>query len=175
MRARILKYSIVILLLGLIAGALIAPALSTRSWSTYEIVETLDQAIPVNSWDKDGLQIEDGRRVSFPGFIQLPSTSEAVTQAIKSGVEIDVQGNIYGLVRIHHWCGNDRCRNHVARVNLAHMLMFLQQGVLSRPLPQSLTADIMPVGSNSFSEWGWNVSDYFSFQSWSRMAIDLGI
>jgi hypothetical protein len=173
MRARILKYFVVALFV-LVAVSLITPALKSRSWSTYEIVETLDQPIRVDSWDKDGLQLSDGRHVSLPGLLQLPNTSEAITQAIQRGVEIDGQSNIYGLVRIHHWCGNDSCRNHIARVNLAHMLMFLQQGVLARPLPQSLTADIPAAGSNSFSEWGWNVSDYFSFQTWSRMAIEQG-
>ena len=35
--------------------------------------------------------------------------------ATASGVELAPDGRVYGLVRIHHWCGNDPVQTHIAR------------------------------------------------------------
>src|SRR5262245_13928214 len=102
--------------------------LQHRHWSPIRKVEVLHSPTLVTGWSEDGLRLADGRILQLPGFRKLPRESAALTEATKRGVEIASDGRVYGLVRIWHWCGNDPVREHIARVDLADMLMFLRQG-----------------------------------------------
>ena len=97
----------------------------------------------------------------------LPSESEALTEATKRGVEVGPDGRIWGLVRIHHWCGNDPVGEHIARIDLSEMMTFLRVGEPVAPVPESESLVIEPGGS--FTEWGWRVGEFYQFQSWQSV------
>ena len=97
----------------------------------------------------------------------LPVVSPAITELTKQGVEIASNGHLFGLVRVHHWCGNDPVREDVARVDLTDALQYLRVGQSDVPGPP---ADVpMGAGRGRFTESGWNVSDYMQFLGWQRL------
>jgi len=104
--------------------------------------------------------------VQLPGFHKLPKTSIALREATKRGIEIDSNGRVFGLCRVHHWCGNDPVREHIARVDLAHMLIFLREG--ERTVPLSDNEFLYPVKQASLSDLGWVAGQFALFSSWSK-------
>jgi hypothetical protein len=86
---------------------------------------------------------------------------------IKRGVEIAPDGRVYGLVRVHHWCGNDPVREHIARVDLADAMMFLHIGQIDAPVPEADST--AREGGGRFTERGWNISEYVQFLGWQSM------
>ncbi|HUG93074.1 MAG TPA: hypothetical protein VML55_19695 [Planctomycetaceae bacterium] len=128
-----------------------------------DIVEELENPVAVLSWSERGLHVADGRVVSLPGFESLPTESEALAEATREGVSVDTSGNVFGLVRVHHWCGNDPVRKHVARVNLASLLQFLSESYGDSP-----SGSIPPTEESRFSRAGWNVSEYYQFERWAQ-------
>ncbi len=159
-------------ILGLTVG-LILPALNTAPFTPHiDQVETLEDPIAVSGWSNDRLTLDDGRRIGLPGITGLPSESEALTGAIAKGVEITPDGRVIGLLKIHHWCGNDPVRTHIARVDLAHLLMFV--GEVEFETDEQILKDTRD-GEFSFSEYGWDVGDYYQFLRWSEVASESGI
>jgi hypothetical protein len=130
-------------------------------------IERLNNSVPVKSWTPEGLALSDGRTVLLPGIHALPGVSPALTEMTKRGVEIAPNGNVYGLVRIHHWCGNDPVREDIVRVDLAEAMTFLHVGRTDAPVPQS-DSTAREAGGR-FTEWGWNISEYFQFLYWRSM------
>jgi hypothetical protein len=92
------------------------------------IIEELRSPVAVASWSDTGLQLADGRFVSLPGIRLTPELSPALAEATKRGVELGADGRVYSLVRVHHWCGNDPVREHLARIDLVRMLTYLSPG-----------------------------------------------
>ena len=130
-------------------------------------IDTLNNAQIVIGWSADGLLLSDGSDVQLPGCTKLPEESEALREAIREGIERTGDGRIIGLMRIHHWCGSDPVRNHVARVDLAHLLIFLGEGEFTRPTQNGgLEGSRDECG---FSRAGWNVSDFFEYEQWLWM------
>ena len=129
-------------------------------------VESLQHPVRVLSWNQGGLLLRDGRTLRLPGVHSLPSTSAALTELTKRGVEIAPDGHIYCLVDVHHWCGNDPVRKDLRKVDLSAALQFLHVGETDTPLRLAEQTARAPGGS--FSEWGWNVSEAWRFLSWQR-------
>lgn len=123
--------------------------------------DQLQEAVAIDGWSEDGLALADGRTIMLPELTSLPKKSVALEAATKRGVDIGQDGRVYGLVKIHHWCGNDPVRNHIAKVDLAHMLMFLREGEPKSALAETMFGNREAGG---FSEWGWNISDYLLLQ-----------
>jgi len=140
----------------------------TRHWSPIHKVDVLQSPVSVASWSQNGLHLTDGRTLQLPGFRGLPEKSDALTETTKRGVEIGGDGRVYGLISVHHWCGNDPVREHIARVDIADMLMFLGEGDWTKPPSPEALKMSRAKSSRGFSEWGWNVSDFMWFQGWSR-------
>src|SRR5580765_8080734 len=97
----------------------------TGSFTSIQKIDTLKSPIQVVGWSAQGLRLADSRLIQLPGFCELPVISDALTEATGRGVEVSPDGRVFGLVRIHHWCGNDPVRVHVVRVDLADLLTFL--------------------------------------------------
>ena len=136
--------------------------LLTARFFPIDKIERLSSPVSVRGWDEACLLLADGRRVQLPEFARLPVKSPALSEATKRGVEIAVDGRIYGLVRVHHWCGNDPVREHVARVDLSHMLTFIREGERTTPPSDS---DVMAHETGGqFSEWGWEVGEFGRYQ-----------
>jgi hypothetical protein len=135
----------------------------TGRFSPIHKIESLQNPIAVTSWSRDGLHLADGRTVQLPGFRSLPTNSPTLTEATKRGVEIRTDGRIWGLVKIHHWCGDDPVREHIAKVDLSDMMIYLRVGEPVTPMPaESLASE--PGGR--FTEYGWNASEFLQFQAW---------
>jgi hypothetical protein len=141
--------------------------LLTKRFVPIKKIEILHNAAVVTGWSSNGLNLADGRIVQVPGIHSLPGESEALSEAIKRGVEISADGRVLGLVRIHHWCGNDPVRVHIARVDLSDMMSFLRVGEPVAPVPESESLVTEPGGS--FTEWGWRVGEFYQFQSWQSV------
>lgn len=105
--------------------------------------------------------------VQLPGIHGLPSLSPALSEMTKRGVEVGADGRVYGLVRVHHWCGNDPVREHIARVDISNALTFLHVGQAVAPVPES-DLTVREAGGR-FTKWGWNISEYMQFQMWQSM------
>lgn len=138
----------------------------TGRFFAVEKIETLQNPIVVIKWDADGLSLADGRKVPISGVRSLPSQSPGLAEATKRGVEVGSDGRVWGLVKVHHWCGNDPVRHHIARVDLAAMMIFLRVGEPSVPVRETEFLATEPGGR--FSEWGWNIGEFSHFQSWQR-------
>ena len=82
-------------------------------------------------------------------------------ELIARGVEIAPDGTVFGLAKIHHWCGNDPVRLHIARVDVAKVLSYL--GEVTR---MDGTRWEKPIWSGGFDEHGWNVSDYYAYKEY---------
>lgn len=135
------------------------------------MIEHLNQPTHVNDWSDLGLILEDGKTLQLPGYTKLPNQSAALSQAISRGVEVTPNGRVIGLVRIHHWCGNDPVRYHIVKVDLSRMLMFLNEGEYETP-ETSLDPELFEIyrpESSHFSDAGWNQSQYYRFQNWSSI------
>lgn len=134
------------------------------------VVEELRSPTPVAGWSEAGLRLDDGRTVSLPGVRITPELSTALAEATKRGVELGADGRVYCLVRVHHWCGNDPVREHIARVDLARLLAYLG------PAAAQLTpeVDLMVEPGGRFTAWGWNVSEFHEFQGWCRILESRG-
>jgi hypothetical protein len=91
-----------------------------------DIIETLESPVAVITWGTTGLVLADGSTVPLPGIDALPAESDVLTQTTARGVEITPDGRVIGLVRIHHWCGNDPVREHLIRVDIADLLAYRQ-------------------------------------------------
>lgn len=131
---------------------------------TKQIIETLDHPVSVKGWNSQGLMLADGRVLPIPGVKELPQGSIALSQFIERGVELGANGQITVLAKIHHWCGNDTVKKHLARVNLSDALLFLRIGTPLTPVPEQNYLAAEPGGR--FSEYGWNMSEFHGFQGW---------
>jgi len=158
----------IVLLLAITAARLHFNLLaSTGRSSAGEMIETLQNPVAVTSWTTNGLNLADGRSVRIPGLLSLPAESVALAEATKRGVQIDADGRVWGLVRIHHWCGNDPVREHIAKVDLSEMMIFLHEGEPDATISEKgyLVGDYV----STFSEWGWERAEFSHFQARQRM------
>jgi hypothetical protein len=131
------------------------------------IIESLNSPMAVRGWSEAGLHLADGRTRQLPGFLKLPASSSALAEATKRGIEVAADGRIYGLVRVHHWCGNDPVREHIARVDLALCLEYLGEGQTSVPPVPGFNVASQPSGR--FSPYGWEYGEYLNFRSWCSL------
>lgn len=124
-------------------------------------IESLCDPIAVKGWTDEGLLLADGRTVSLPGIRRLPKTSVALSRAVKDGVEIQADGQVVGLLKVWHWCGNDPMKNDVRRIPIGPLLCYLREGEPTKPVHDD---DMEPMSSNGgFSDHGWSVSEYVGF------------
>jgi hypothetical protein len=137
--------------------------------SPIRILDTLQSPVAVTGWSDDGLSLVGGRTVQLPGFRRLPAESAALTDITRRGVEVSTNGRVYGLVKVHHWCGNDPVEEHIARVDVADVLMFLREGEWANPPPEEALLHAARTQGGRFSQWGWNVGEFGSFRNWRRL------
>lgn len=134
----------------------------------HDIVEALDDPVEVLAWAPKGLVLADGREVMPRGMVRLPAESEVLAAAVAAGVEVHADGSVHGLLRIWHWCGNDSVREHIARVDVGYLLAFLGEGERCPDLPEPW----MAAKELRFSEYGWDVGDFYRFRLWQKREIE---
>jgi len=145
--------------------------LLTGHFLPIDIIESLNNPVQVEAWTAAGLGSVDGRTIPLPGVTRLPETSDALAEAKKRGIEVAENGRVYGLVRVHHWCGNDPVREHLARIDIADLLRFLGEGEYAVPSEAEKYRDPSRLGS--FSRWGWDVGEYYLYRQWLGVAAEL--
>jgi len=170
------------ILIGILAaGGALALALSTLFFSVGKVqeparlrafynppidnVESLQNPLQVSEWNSGGLVLSTGRIVTVPGIKNLPLTSAALIEATSHGIEIGPEGRVIGLVRVWHWCGNDPIRKHLARVDVARLLMYLGEGSFAEP---SIQPPSWHTTKKRFTDQGWDVGDFSVFVQWNR-------
>jgi hypothetical protein len=129
-------------------------------------IDKLKSPVAVAGWDSDGLILSDGRNVPLRNIGNLPQRSAALSEVTRSGVEITADGCVYGLVRIHHWCGNDPVRTHIVRVDISDWLTFLKVGDAITPKFEDIETVRVPGGA--LSAYGWEIGEYLLF----RLAVN---
>lgn len=157
----------------MVAVAVVSLPLAVRACQSRRI-EELRSPVAVTGWSRAGLLLADGRTVGLPGIRALPNASAGLSQAVRRGVELGPDGRVVALVRVHHWCGNDPVRVHVARVDLAYLLLFVGEAEAAGPLAPELRGRMAEKPGGRFSAWGWEVGEYLQFRGWCRHADDLG-
>lgn len=100
-------------------------------------IEPLMHPVKVTAIDVDGLVTAEGRKLAIRHIATIPTELPALRDAVRKGVEIDPDGYLIGRLKIHHWCGNDPVRYHLARVNLTSLLM-LSGAPTSLPVPEGM-------------------------------------
>jgi hypothetical protein len=153
-----------LVIVALLAWQHLSFYLLTRSWVPIKVSETLEHPVKVSGWNTDGLHLADGRMVQLPGIQSLPPSSPALDEVIKRGVELRPDGRVIGLVRVHHWCGNDPVIEEIARVDISEMMRFLRVGE-----PQTAVAKgeiLIPesLAGGTFSKWGWRIDEYLQLR-----------
>lgn len=142
----------------------------TRHWWPISLVEKLNDPVQIHGWNETGLLGANGKVLELPGMKKLPEKSGALSEVMKNGsVEISRGGRVYGLIRIHHWCGNDPVRSDLQRVDIAAALAFLHEGELTRPLSSAQKKDAVESPGGRFSEHGWNNSEFYQFKGWVQL------
>lgn len=121
-------------------------------------VDKLDHPVSVTGWDGDGLVLSDGRHVLPKGMEKLPKDSATLQIATSRGVEVAMDGRIFGLLELWHWCGNDPVKYDLQKIDLAQLLAYHQEG--QSYLKPFSHADHSFVESGGGDEHGWSVSRY---------------
>jgi hypothetical protein len=161
----------------LIMTVLVVPAayclifrMTTGHWFPVRQIETLVNPIEVKGWTAAGLDLSDGRSVALLGVEALPIQSSVLSEVVRQGVEITPDGQVYGLVKVHHWCGNDPVREHLARVNLSDLLVFLGEVTPVKPLGETQKR-LLAGNTSRFTEHGWDIGQYSTFHGWRSAAL----
>ncbi len=134
-------------------------------------IDSLNSAVFIRGWDERGLILANGKQIQLPEFSKLPIKSAALSEGAKRGVEIATDGRVYGLVRITRGCGNDPVREHIARVDLSHLLTFVREGERASPPIDSESLAFKPGGK--FSEWGWDQGEFGSFRFYCQRLAEI--
>jgi hypothetical protein len=141
---------------------------ATGSWFPIRKVDKLCSPVAITGWVEEGLRLADGRIVQLPGFRKLPLKSGALAEVASRGVEIGSDGKAYGLIKVHHGCNRDPVREHIARVDIADLLMYLGEGELTTPLSGN-ALEYAASEPGAFSRWGFSLVDFSRFQSWQTL------
>ncbi len=88
------------------------------------IKDNLNSPQGVTSIEDDAIRFASGNRIPLPGAKLLRDTPSFSHALSKHGVELTSSGELFGLIKVNHWCGNDPVRYHVSRVNLASLIAY---------------------------------------------------
>jgi hypothetical protein len=134
----------------------------------HNIIERLERPVSVLAIEGSRLRLGDGRWVALPEIADLTDrSSPLLAAALARGVEVGPGERLTVLLNIHHWCGNDPVRKHVARIDLSRLLLFTGLGVPAKELSKN-TKECLPATSD-FGPWGWRVGDFYQFQTWNEL------
>lgn len=133
---------------GLIALSMVPIGCGAMNYMTFgslwrhSQVDILQPKRIVRSWNEQGLLLDDGRRVLPAGMTALPARSDALTAITKRGVQVDADGQVFGLLSLFHTCGNDPVGYDLRKINVAHFLLFYGEGTGT---VRFLRSDMIPV------------------------------
>lgn len=148
---------------GAVKVLAILSALALLGCGRRSVIETLENATAVERIEDHGLVLRDGRRIEWGFDVPNAARLRAVHAAVEQGIEVTPEGCPIGLIRIHHWCGNDNIRRHWARVDVRKLLEFLPH--VWPPAPHN--PGDRSWSNPHFGRHGWNWSKWRQFEKWS--------
>ncbi len=126
------------------------------------VIEKLNNPLYVVGISKDGLQTNDGKIVRIKYVSELPLNSKIIEHAVENGIEIDKDENVFGLLQVHHRCGNDPVRYHLAKINLTGLVLYTG-GKADTNISQKFLDDFLPKSnSRDFNENGLSQIDFIT-------------
>ncbi len=152
---------IVIAAITLVVGVCAFDFLLTGTLFPRRIVEKLNHTRKVTDITAAGFVTEDGDLIKVKYVSEIPTNLAVIRVAVANGIEVDAQGQTFGLLKIWHWCGNDPVRYHIARVNLSNLILAsggkpdpgISQTVLNMAIPKNREM--------RYGEHGLNISDFY--------------
>lgn len=137
--------------------------LAAAGFGRQRVQPALEQPAQVERIEDGGLVLRDGRRIEWGFEVPHAAQVRALQAAVAHGVELTPDGRAIGLVRIHHWCGNDSIRLHWERVDVRALLEFLPQARFAAPR----FAGDLAWSNPQFGKHGWRVDAWREFEHWS--------
>lgn len=132
-------------------------------------VENLKDAAAVNHVISNRLVLVDGREVVIPHVTSLPSNSPVFIAAIERGVETTEDGQVFVLLKLHHWCGNDPVRYDLRRLNLSELVVALDpdciEGVELTEDDKASLARLKRFDLNKYGKWGWRIGNIYNLET----------
>jgi len=89
-------------------------------------IERLVQPVAVVEVKSDKLALEDGREIKLPLMLSLPQDNTLFLAALRDGVEVRDDGEVFGLLWVNRSCGNDPCVWRKYRINLSELAAALE-------------------------------------------------
>jgi len=99
--------------------------------------ERLDHPVVVKDVTAKTLILADDRSVALPFIRRLPVNDPVFLKALKHGVEVGQDGEVFGLIRDYRTCGNDPFVWRERRINLSDLVGFMD--------PDCIDDSIVPV------------------------------
>lgn len=116
-------------------------------------IEKLASPVSVQSIKPEGLVLSNGRMQKLPVVKRLPADDLLMLEAIKNGVEITDNGDVFGLLWVRPICGNDPCHWIRRRVNLALLAaILLPNNFDETKIPADVLAQLQEEDQVHFSE-----------------------
>jgi hypothetical protein len=116
-----LRSLIVYPLLGLSGCHMLLTGSPVPLWYT----EHLDHPVRVEALTDKSLVLADGRSVSLPFIKRLPKSDPVFPKALKHGVEVGQDGEVFGLITTYRFCGNDPYVWYTKRINLSDLAGYM--------------------------------------------------
>ncbi|MFT5127727.1 MAG: hypothetical protein ACI8W8_001334 [Rhodothermales bacterium] len=140
--------------------------------------QDLQKPLPVLDIQRSGLKLADDSVVALPGIKELPTSSVVFNKALAHGVEVDVAGHVWGLLRVQHWCGHDPYIYDRRRVNLSELAAALHpQGMdldhLSHEEREAVRSllPMPPTRLHHYGKRGWSTRN-LDYLRWARCCLD---
>lgn len=87
----------------------------------FSSADRLQRPVAVTAVTASALTLADGRRVGLPFIKAIPAENRVFRAALVRGVEVDADGEVYGLLKIRPSCGMTAYRYHLQRTNLSEL------------------------------------------------------
>ena len=134
-------------------------------------IERLRNARRVVEFGGDAMLLANRQRITLPHINGIPTNEIFRTVVSKYGVEVDdATGRVYGLIKVHHWCGNDPVRYDRRRIDLSAFA-----GTINPDMQDNFMQDkaahlrmllIEVTVLNNYPKYGWNS---FCFEYMKRL------
>ncbi len=83
--------------------------------------DRLDRPVTVKDVTETEIVLVDGRHVGLPFVKRLPKDDPVFREVLAQGVEVDTQGEAYGLITVYPSCGMTAYRYFMKRINLSDL------------------------------------------------------